>query len=522
MKNSQELARTRKNSKKSYLGIILLVLTCIIGLKVYDDYSISWDENDQVLLGKLNYKYVFSDNKNLLKHRWNFYGIGFEIPLVIITKILNIKDTRTLFLMRHLVTHLFFLISAFCGFLLIDFLYKNKVLASIGFLLIVLHPRLYAHSFFNPKDIPFMSMFLICLYLNALAFEKRQVKNFILLGIGVGFLINMRIVGVMLFCLVLFFLTIDLIYNKEKSYLINIKAGLVFIFTACTTLYTTWPYLWTNPLKNFVTSFLNMSKFIRYNHSVLFKGKYIKAQKLSWDYIPTWFSITTPIFYLMAGLLGLIALSLYFFKKPSLYLSNCKERNNLFFLICFLAPIVAVIVLHSVLYDGWRHLFFIYPSFVLLCIYGLNFLYQKGMKKLVVTGAFLAFTFTVIFMVKNHPFQQVYFNNLVDTKSPEYLRKNFEFDYWGASYKQALEYILKNDSSPSIKVAVANFPGVLNRQILIPKERKRIKIVIRKEKAKYFITNYRCHSGDYKELKKFKWHSIKVGNNTINAIFKLK
>ena len=45
-------------------------------------------------------------------------------------------------------------------------------------------------------------------------------------------------------------------------------------------------------------------------------------------------------------------------------------------------------------------------------------------------------------MIRNHPFQNVYFNNFL-SHDEQYLRKNFEMDYWGTSYKQALEYVLK-------------------------------------------------------------------------------
>jgi hypothetical protein len=184
-----------------------------------------------------------------------------------------------------------------------------------------------------------------------------------------------------------------------------------------------------------------------------------------------------------------------------------------------------------VLYDGWRQLYFIYPPFVLLCIYGFNFLFEKDLGKLIAIGSFAAFISSGFFMVNNHPFQHVYFNKFIDTRSPEHLRKQFELDYWGTSYKQSLEYILEHDQSPSINVSVQNSPGRDNREILTFEERKRINIVGsprnrgltgKLENATYFITNYRWHPEDYEDLEQAKWHSIKVGNNTINAIFKLR
>lgn len=37
-------------------------------------------------------------------------------------------------------------------------------------------------------------------------------------------------------------------------------------------------------------------------------------------------------------------------------------------------------------------------------------------------------------------------------------------DYWGLSYKQALDYILKNDSSQSLTLYRSNPPGILDIQ----------------------------------------------------------
>jgi hypothetical protein len=192
------------------------------------------------------------------------------------------------------------------------------------------------------------------------------------------------------------------------------------------------------------------------------------------------------------------------------------------FLGYFIAPILAVIVLNSVLYDGWRQMFFIYPSFILLIIYGLSHIIKR--KKLFIASmSALAITFsiTVGYMIRNFPLNNVYFSEIFSFSSPEYLRKNFEMDYWGVSYKQSLEYLLKVDSSASIDLSVENPPGIANIHMLPAKERERFNIVS-KESATYFITNYRWHPQDYNEYANFKFHSFTVEENTVNEIFKLK
>ncbi len=56
-----------------------------------------------------------------------------------------------------------------------------------------------------------MSMFIICFYFTAIAFHKKSLLNFAILGITLGLLINLRIIGSILFYSSLWFLLIDLI-----------------------------------------------------------------------------------------------------------------------------------------------------------------------------------------------------------------------------------------------------------------------------------------------------------------------
>jgi dolichyl-phosphate-mannose-protein mannosyltransferase len=501
---------------KKNLGLILCFFLCIIALISFDEYGISWDEETQRKTGIVNYEYVFSNNQELLTWFDRDYGVAFELPLIILEKTLNLNDSRDIFFMRHLVTHLFFLVGCFFFFLLIDFLYKNKLLATIGFFLIILHPRIYGHSFFNTKDIPFLTMFMISMYFTVIAFKKRTILNFILLGICVGLLVNIRIMGIMMFATILTLLIIDGIVKKEV--IRYSKLLVVFIISSTFILYATWPFLWTDPINNFILVFKNMSQF-RWDSSVLFKGEFVQVMEIDWSYIPIWFSITTPIGYLLLGLLSSIFLLFQFIKNPLSILYNNILRHNLIFFFYAFAPIIAVIVLHSVLYDGWRQLFFIYPPFALLVIYWINYLKNK-IKWINIIFLVLFFITTSFFMINSHPFQHVYFNQFVTLSPPEYIRKHYELDYWGTSYKQSLEYILKTDQSPSINICFENTPGRLNINILPAVDRNRLNLV-ELEQATYFISNYRWHPQDYDFPENHKMFSITVHNNTISQVYKI-
>lgn len=500
-----------------YLGLILFLTMLVIGLLSYNNYGLAWDEYYQHYTGELNYSYIMQGDEQLLHWKDRDYGVAIELPLIFIEKTFGLDHESQIYPLRHLLCHIFFLFSAYCLFLLINMLYKNKWLATIGFLLLVLHPRIYAHSFFNSKDIPFLAMFIISFYTAARALFHKRTWDYVLVAIAVGLLINIRIMGVLMFAYLLFYLIWDGTNLKEIR--LKIKQIGLFILVCLLSIYALWPFLWHNPFENFGFAFNNMSKF-RFEGKVMHQGELILAKELDWSYLLIWIGITTPLPFLALGLGGTITTLIDFLKKPLHFFKDASDRNQLMYLASCYVPLLAVFALHSVVYDSWRHVFFIYPSFILLGIYGLNKVKQNYLKYPIYGILGLYFLGLSIFMIQNYPHQQVYFNYLLPSEN-EYIRKNYELDYWGTSYKQALEYLLKTDDRELIKVAVKNFPGELNWKALKPEDRNRIKIV-GKAKADYFISNYRGHPQDYSEYKDQSVFSIQVRGNTIMEVFELR
>jgi hypothetical protein len=507
-------------------GILLFVAALIIGLCTYKDYGIGWDEPIQLNSGTIAYNYVFHGDQQLFSYKDNIYGTGLEIPLVIMQKWLNLTDSRDIYLMRHLVTHVIFLLSVLAGYILVYRLFRNEFLASFAFIMLALAPRIYAHSFFNSKDVPFLSMFLFTFMLFQLAFEKDRKILFLLLGMSCGYATSIRVMGIMLAFFTLFFLFIDLwgnlknAENKRRIYLNSV----LFTIGFCFTLYINWPYLWKSPLQNFIASFSGLAHF-NYDAEVLFGGTNVKTTNLPWTYFPTWFIITNPVLWLIFGCVGLVRLLLDVLKKPSQYLKNTPDRNFLLFLLCFWAPIIAVIGLNSVIYDDWRHLYFVYPPFVFIAIYMVHRIMQMLPSKFsMVVPAICAVQAAVIglFMVKNFPFSQVYFNELVSHEK-EYLRENYELEYWGCGFKQALDHLVTTDTAQTIHIACNYNAPLSNNIMMLPAaERKRIEIIPIPQisKADYFVTNFRGHPEDYPS--KNIGYSVSVLNSTILCVYDLK
>ena len=180
-----------------------------------------------------------------------------------------------------------------------------------------------------------------------------------------------------------------------------------------------------------------------------------------------------------------------------------------------------VIALHSILYDDWRHLYFIYPSFVLMGIFVLNKLAYGKYKRLVFAACIAQISYVGYFMVRNHPYQQVYFNALVSHKD-QYLRKHYDLDYWGVSFKQGLQYLASTDTAATITICDQFIARVItdNFVMLKPKDRNRFRIVDYDNHPDYFVTNFRYHPDNYNFPKIV--YEIKVLNSTILCIYKMK
>ncbi len=479
-------------------GILLFVGLLIVGMATYRDYGMAWDEPAQRGPGLLSFNYIYHGSQELFLTPSDNHGAGYELLLIFIEKGLRLKDPKAIYEMRHIVTNVFFLISCLFAYVLILRLFKDKWLATLAFLMLALNPRLYGHSFFNSKDMPFLFMVIIMLTLCQMAFEQQKKWLFLLLGIAAGYATSIRIMGVMHFLFIMGFLVIDMLADmkkKEKPTRQLIHMGL-FMLGFVSLLYMSWPYIWKSPIKKFGESFTKMASF-DWHVSVLFQGQTIKSTEIPWNYFPVWFIISNPLLWLAAGFAGAALIAYAFIKKPLAYFQNTPQRNFALYLASFLAPIFAVIILHSVIYDDWRHLYFVYPPFVFMAIYAIHKLWNGKIKMVLQIACGLQLAGLVFFMVRNHPFPQVYFNPLV-SHDEEYLRRNYDFEYWACGYKQGLDYIVANDTSHHIKICCEHKTPLDNNILMLPaNQRDRFEWTTSAQDADYFITNFRLHPTDY-------------------------
>ena len=505
-----------ENSKfqKLFTAVLFSVFT-IVAFNIAGDYGVPWDDHLQQKVGEQNYRLVTEGDMDIYSSPDQFYGSAFELPLYFIQSFFS--DYSTQIYVRHIVTNLFFVLSLLFFHKLIFELLKSYWIAILGVLVIYLTPRIFANSFFNTKDIPFMAAFIISIFTMYNLLQKTgNIKFVIIHALTSAFIIDIRIIGILIPALTIF-LALFQHFTIKKSGSIY-KQLLIYSVVTAVLILMLWPALWYHPFI-FFRSILRMSQF-PWNYFNLLTGNQILATQIPFYYIPLWISVSIPIFVSLSYLVGITLASINFFKSFDKNL-NIK---SLLLLVLILLPIdlcILFVLLDSTFYDGWRHLYFMYPMIITGGLYGLKYFYNyydvKLVKVLIVVLILAFMSKNVITNVKLHPYQQVYFNALVD-KSNNALLANWEMDYWGLSFKEGFEKILELDSSKQIRVNISNESAIDNWR-LSQEIDDRIILVDSIFNAKYFISNYRFHNVEYKF---YKIDSIQRQGSSILGIYKLR
>ncbi len=496
--------------------VLVFLIMMLVGWNLAPDFAVSWDDPLQRAVGKQNWEYATQQSDSLLSNPDRYYGSAWEVPLYWLE--IGKDNLKQIYTLRHRANHLLFVTSLIFLYFITQRLWNRWILSLLLVLTFYLWPSLLAHSFFNSKDLPFMSVFIIGLYTALRFFEQPNSFKWLLWhAVVCGFLIDIRIVGILLpllsFSLLFFW---NLLEGFKKSHWLH------FLFYTLATfifVYLFWPALWQNPLGHWVETLQRMANF-PWRYETLFQGQLIKATENPWYFLPIWIGITTPLF----------ILSLYLFSVPLVFADLWKKRKttltqiDVFIWILILLPIDILLffaLIKPVFYDGWRQVFFLAPLMILgvgFALIQIRETMRPHIKSLPFWGTVaMILLFQVKAIQELHPYSQVYFNKLI-SHEVQSIRKNYEQDYWGLSYAQGFETLLRKDARPEIKVLVSNEAGVENHK-MIQQQKSRIKLVNRLEEADYFITNFRYHPEDY-DFKLF--YEIQRQNSSILTIYEIE
>ena len=515
---------------------ILIALTSIFNLK---NFGVAQDEYFSRSFGFINLNYVgqkfipeqtikFKSDKNipnLNNFEHNYYnGAIFDATLSFLEILFNIKDKKNQFLLRHVFISCFFYLSLIFFYKVCNKIFTNWRISLCGVLILFLSPRIFADSFYNNKDILFMSSNIFSLFFFLVYIKYPKIRNAVLLSFFISLSICFRVMGI-LFPVIFFIFYILSNSNLKNNFYDPLKKTIIPVLLSLLFTYSMWPYLWENPIQNFYYAFAEIKQYNHGGHNLYF-GNIIESNKTPWHYSLIWILISTPIIYIVLFFCGVFRSTQSNDKQKKL-----SHHNNInIVLYCSLSIItlslVLIILLNSTLYNGWRHLYFIYPFIIFVALFGLEFIlifFNKIKIKLFIIFIMIFSLLDVaIWMKHNNPYQYVFFNILGKKIDP----KNFDLDYWGLSYHQNLNYLLENENFSNAKIWNSSQTKLFYSLFsLNEKNRNKFIEVTNIKDADYWITNYYMDKTIYDEKFFLNYdlvNSIVVDGVIINSVFKKK
>ncbi len=432
-------------------------------------FGICWDELQMSDYGIKVLKFYTSFGKdssyNTADGVMHFYGPFFDL----LGAVVNHGYKGDTYERRHFFIAFFgFLGILFAGLTARDL--ANWKVALLSELFVFLTPVYFGHSMFNSKDIPFAGAYIAAIYFMlrfARQFPKVSWQTITGVIVFTGMAIAIRIGGLLLFMYFVFFLGVKLFrMGKEPVMdLLKNRKAIFQLFFALIGAYCFalifWPYALTSPVKHPLESLTAFSKYALDSGS-LFNGGRPHYWELPWNYLPTWIYVTTPLF--ICGGVLLSPIILYKWKA-----FNEVVQGDFFLVLLFTSvfPVFYIVYKESNVYDGWRHVLFIYPSLAVCCAliwYGVFSVLRKTRAYLNYIAVPLLALFMLepaIYMAKYPKMETFYFSPVIGGVKGAW--KKFDIDYYGTSLRYAVEWIGANADSlekgPGGKIRIRCFYG---------------------------------------------------------------
>ena len=571
--------------------ILFFAVFLLYGLLTVKDYGISTDELIERESSLITYRYMvssvadvvtetvnFPELTPLLEYKDRYYGMAVQIPAVVVEHLFGFHlDIRKVFLMRHLYNFLMFFAATIFFHRLCRKLGHGKWMSLLGVSILILTPRILAHAYYNIKDMMFLSVFVITLYFGFLCIEAFSWKRLVPFAFFGALCTNIRVVGAMVIavCLVIAFVKSlfgvawesgenrklranrkvraerksekERTSKRERKPLIGWKRSFCYCLATAALCfgfyYIMTPIIWHDTWRQILNLMDTFSNYVVWYTRTYFMGEYILSTELPWYYLFVNIGITTPVFYLAMFVCGGAALTVRAGK--GLTAGRKPEGTDWYYIglaVNLIVPFVYVLISRPVLYNGWRHFYFVYPMMVLVMLYGIAVLGklawnlqrksaqsqnvseeagpgqrgqesgaspQAAMEKMEIAeeenrkgqvygrtvilkhpaalaygGAVAAAVLSVgIWICRNHPHEYAFFNRIALPYVTEYFQK----DYWNVSQYELLRSACEQDGREQIKVWVLPENAIVFQP---PEHRNRIKQVVNQDDADYIVTAY--------------------------------
>jgi hypothetical protein len=391
---------------------------------------------------------------------WVQYKI-FEVSMEAGTGPLTIADLAVI---RHAVTYLTFLLGVAGFYFLCKRRFRAWPVALLGALLLVLSPRVFGQSFIDSRDIPHLALFTLAVVAFLRFLECKTVVRAVIFAMLSAADIAVRSLGLFLPLLAGIVLLVEALRAEHPGATLRENARFYGIALAALAAFTYgfWPLLWRQPL-------LNLLDALHYAASFPGGGYYFGAviTPAPWHYVLVSFLVTTPVIYTPLFCCGLPR-----YARSLLERSVSSDRlQRLTVLLWFTLPLLQVTVLSGV-YNGWRHILFVYPAFLLIALDGLDACItyfarwdSSRLRPLIVAPALFGLWLATVAgrMWAVHPLEYLTFSLPAGA-----VQGRFELDYWGLSTRVAIQRIFDRDPRPQLVIRASNNIAYENARTFFP------------------------------------------------------
>jgi tetratricopeptide (TPR) repeat protein len=375
-----------------------------------------------------------------------YYGASFDVATAFVNRTFGVEAVHVT---RHVCNSLFgWLAMVFAGLIAVRAGGWRAGVMTVAILF--LSPRFLGHAFNNPKDTPFAAAIVMgCYFMMQFfsQFPKVRKRTAAGLVLSIALAISIRIGGLIL---VGYFGVFGAAYlagaffggrrrtGRVAAGATGVRAWRLAAYAAviCVAGYflglVLWPYALQSPFVHPLRAFREMSHFA-IAVGQLFEGNFTPSNNLPWYYTPKYILLTVPL----AVFAGVVAY------PAAGGLKRGRRLATFMIYFAFIFPVFWIVYTKANVYGGWRHAMFAYPPMAVAA--GLGFSGLAGLaKNRYVRMALAVLPFAMLagpaaHIVRNHPYEYVYFNGLAGGMDRVY--GNYEMDYYYHSTREAAEWV---------------------------------------------------------------------------------
>ena len=434
----------------------------LLGFCTAPDYGISLDQQSEAVILRENLKeyavQLLGENSDAVRYYDSIrlpritetpeidHGMAAFYPLAPFMTLMD-SDQSSLFPLWNRLSWCWFMAGVLALYCLCRRLGMGRLAACAGAMLMYLSPRFFAEGHYNNKDMVLLSLSLLVMLAGVRLWEKPKLLRGILFALAGALCANIKIIGICIFGVMglaaLVLLTAQRRWSRQTA-----AAAACTLLCFCLFYWLLTPAMWREPAGYFRYLLKNATGFTRWDNFVLFRGVLFQhsTAPLPFYYLPYMMIVTLPVFVLALAGLGQLTAAGYCLRRRRELFSDPTGMLLICATLIWAAPLGYAVLSDPVVYNGWRHFYFVFAGLSVLGAWGLEclirFFRKHANRWQQIAAAALAgvcLLTSAVGIAMNHPYQYAYYNALGRWLCPVPMEEGMELDYWCVSTVDALE-----------------------------------------------------------------------------------